>query len=348
MNLSLRARIVGLIVCAITIFAAVVVYAMNPSIPTNSTTPGASILLEGIPPSLDSKPTLARLTAVGSHRGELVVINPKDPTSAYPVAIKCDRIHATITVGACATTTFGVILSYDLVLFDKTYNVHLRAKGPGIVSRVRVSPGGVFAAVTSFVQGHSYGGNFSTETRIFDASNARTVANLEKFDLRRNGKPERNLKRNFWGVTFVDDDYFYATVGIGDERKLVRGSVRAKRLDMTDVSAECPSISPDGSMIAYKQRRKNDRNSWSLAVLHLGTGKSVVLPGSESVDDQAIWLDNQNLAYAIPDYRTYVKLPTSQQGIVPSNMMSVAADGRSKPKLLGSGIESLVPVRARR
>jgi hypothetical protein len=67
-------------------------------------------------------------------------------------------------------------------------------------------------------------------------------------------------------------------------------------------NVECPSISPDGTRIAFK---KNDGGAlaahWKVAVLDLATGQETVLSEKRSVDDQIEWLDNQNILYGLAD-----------------------------------------------
>ncbi len=93
---------------------------------------------------------------------------------------------------------------------------------------------------------------------------------------------------------------------------------------MTSVrtDAECPSISPDGSKVAYKVRLGNPApGQWHLAVLDLATGKQTVLAETRSVDDQVEWLDDNHVLYALP--RTGTEATTS-------DIWQVPADGTGK------------------
>ena len=74
---------------------------------------------------------------------------------------------------------------------------------------------------------------------------------------------------NFWGVTFArDSDEFYATLATGAHHYLVHGSVRARAVEVIHDNVECPSLSPDGTRIAYK-RRDGKPWHWRLHVLDL-------------------------------------------------------------------------------
>ena len=64
--------------------------------------------------------------------------------------------------------------------------------------------------------------------------------------------------------------------------------------------AECPSLSPDGTRVAYKKRGDRATGEWRLAVLDLATGKETLLAERRSVDDQVEWLDDDRILYGLP------------------------------------------------
>ena len=174
---------------------------------------------------------------------------------------------------------------------------------PGIPSRTRLSPDGTLVSSTTFVSGHSYMQvGFSTATEIRDVGGS-GHGNLEKFDLvlaRQASVAPRD--RNIWGVTFADDDNtFYATVGTGGETYLVRGDLAARTLTSVADHVECPSLSPDGTRIGFKQATERDGQTWwTPAVLDLATGERTVLAGeTRNVDDQVEWLDDDTLLYGL-------------------------------------------------
>ena len=64
--------------------------------------------------------------------------------------------------------------------------------------------------------------------------------------------------------------------------------------------AECPSLSPDQTRIAYKKRLESKaRGIWRLAVLDLRTGQESLLAETRSVDDQGVARRNR-LLYGLP------------------------------------------------
>ena len=79
---------------------------------------------------------------------------------------------------------------------------------------------------------------------------------------------------------------------------------------------ECPSLSPDGKQIAYKSRIGHS-NRWHLRVLDVATLKDHAVAESDSIDDQAEWLDDNTLAY--------------DDG---PNIYTVPADGSGEPGVL--------------
>jgi hypothetical protein len=120
---------------------------------------------------------------------------------------------------------------------------------------------------------------------------------------------------NFWGVTFASgDDRFYATLATGGERYLVRGSLRARRVELLRENVECPSLSPDGTRLAYK-RRVGGPEDWRLHVLDLRTMRHVPLAERRSIDDQVEWLNDRTVVYG--DGR---------------DVWAARADGRGRPR----------------
>ncbi|QFZ18010.1 TolB family protein [Saccharothrix syringae] len=171
---------------------------------------------------------------------------------------------------------------------------------PGIPSRAKVSASGQVVSWTSFVTGDSYAvpGGFSTRTGFLDLRTDEVVETLEGFTADVEGRPHGAEDTNYWGLTVgADDRTFYATLASGGFTWLVQGDLRSRTLRSLRRDAECPSLSPDGTKIAYK-KRIGRLGPWDLAVLDLATGEERRLPGTAGVDDQATWLDGTRLAFA--------------------------------------------------
>ena len=213
----------------------------------------------------------------------------------------CDRVYATAEETVCLHTRRGVATTFEGQLFDAAGHEELHWPLPGIPSRTRVSPSGRLVSDTSFVTGHTYMQvGFSTAT-VIRGVDGKSYGNLEKFRLVVDGRTVTASDRNIWGVTFAeDDDTFYATAASGGKTWLVQGDLSERTLTSVHQNAECPSLSPDGTKVAYKKRVPVGGKHWSLAVLDLASGRETVLGETHSVDDQVEWLDASTLLYGLP------------------------------------------------
>jgi Tol biopolymer transport system component len=172
---------------------------------------------------------------------------------------------------------------------------------PGLPSRARISPDGSRLATTTFVFGDSYTnpGQFSTRTIVSNIAGGGEL-DLEQFAVVVDGKPLTAADKNIWGVTFADDDTFYATAAAGKKTWLVQGSLSARRMVALRGDVECPSLSPDGTRIAFKKHGSLPNGQWRLAVYNLATHTETMIAEKRSVDDQVEWLDNQRILYGLP------------------------------------------------
>ncbi|WP_333771899.1 TolB-like translocation protein, partial [Streptomyces sp. IBSBF 2435] len=249
-----------------------------------------------------------RSMAWGPHRDELASVPaaaPAGPRTASGVA--CLRFYAAGGTGICLQAERGAVNdSYRALVLDSRLRTTRRVDLAGIPTRARVSPSGRMAAWTVFVGGDSYAGtNFSTRTSILDTRTGALQPTLEDYAVTRDGKRVRAADVNFWGVTFADDTRFYATMATGGRTYLIRGDVRARTAVTLRENVECPSLSPDGTRIAFKKRVKNlpADAPWRLYVLDLATLRDHPTAETRSVDDQAVWTDDHTLAYSMPgDY----------------------------------------------
>jgi hypothetical protein len=213
--------------------------------------------------------------------------------------LACQRVYESAGRGICLSMAPSGV-DYRLQVFDRRRRPVAERPLEGLPSRARVSPSGRFGSVTTFVTGHSYAspGSFSTQTAVLDMKSGEALANLEQFEVEKDGETIDAPDFNFWGTTFSrDDDTFYATLGTGGERYLVRGSLRERRVEVLRENVECPSLSPDETRVAYK-KRVGGPSDWRLHVLDLRTGRDVALAERRSIDDQAEWLDDEVVLYS--------------------------------------------------
>lgn len=264
-----------------------------------------------------------RHTGDDDHLGHVAVVPLADPGGPRAFTdVECDRVDATAEVASCLRTERGVITKFSLTEYDADWHQVDKVSLPGIPSRTRLSPDGSLVSSTTFVSGHSYMQvGFSTVTEIRDVG-GENHGNLEKFDLVIHGDHVKPRDRNIWGVTFADDNTFYATVGTGGETYLVRGDLAARSLTSVADHVECPSLSPDGTRIGFKQATQRDGQTWwTPAVLDLATGERTVLAGEQhNVDDQVAWLDDDTLLYGLARDR--------QVGVTDVWALGTSADAR--------------------
>ncbi|MGH3737854.1 MAG: hypothetical protein ACRDT6_19920, partial [Micromonosporaceae bacterium] len=236
---------------------------------------------------------------------------------------RCQRSYAAAGTMACLRA-LGPQFSAQLTVYDARLRERLTLPIWGNPSRVRVSADGRLVAWTVFRSGDSYlaAGGFSTTAGIYDLRTAAHYGSLEDFTAYVGGKPYQRLDINYWGVTFASDDRtFYATMASDGRTWLVRGDLEKRTLTAIRGNVECPSLSPDGTRIAYK-KREGDR--WRLHVLTLRTSADVALAETAHVDDQPAWLDGATVAYARPD-------PAGPA------VYAVPADGTGTPRRLFAG-----------
>ncbi|MFI2349604.1 TolB family protein [Streptomyces sp. NPDC019443] len=253
--------------------------------------------------------------------------NPNGPRRVAP--LECVRVYAAAGTGVCVRPDSP--WSYSLVVLDQELREKRAFRVPGLPNRARVSASGRMVAWTTFVGGDSYNsGGFSTRTGILDTRTGALVSTLEKFAVTREGRPYQAADLNFWGVTFTaDDNRFYATVSTAGRRYLVEGDFAARTVRTLKENVECPSLSPDGTRIAFKEAVGADpTRGWRLSVLELASMRVTPLAETRSIDDQAAWLDNATVAYTVRD----------SSG--DPDVWSVPSDGSGTPRLLVPDSES--------
>jgi len=270
-----------------------------------------------------------RSTALGDSYGKLSVVSLADPAGNRAVLdSSCERVYATGINGVCITADRGIVATYGITELTSRLAPQHSTELVGLPSRARISPDGSLISTTTFVTGHSYAeSSFATQT-IIRKDTGEEIGNIEDFTATVDGQPFTVVDRNYWGVTFVDDDTFYATAASTSMGKtwLVKGSISGRTMTSLRTDAECPSISPDRTRVAFKTRQGNPApGQWHIDVLDLATGKETVLAETRSVDDQVEWLDDSTVLYA---------LPREGADATVSDVWQVPADGTGTPSVL--------------
>ena len=270
-------------------------------------------------------------TALGDAYGYVATVPADAPEGPRQMTeLQCERVDFRTARGLCLRANRGAETTYEAVVFDERLAEVHRVPLAGPPSRTRVSPDGTLGAATVFVTGHAYkNSGFSTETILIDLAERRVIAAIETdFTVLREGEVWKEEDFNFWGVTFVDDNEFYATLGTGGVSYLVLGDLEGRELVLLERGVECPSLSPDGGRLAYKRPVETGEVSrFQLEVLDLETRAVTVLGETRSVDDQAAWFDNNTIMYGLPD-------PDSP---AVTDTWTVPADGSGDPTLILSG-----------
>jgi dipeptidyl aminopeptidase/acylaminoacyl peptidase len=254
--------------------------------------------------------------------GRLYVVSPGRRARAAG-GPACQRVAFAGGRGLCLYLASSGV-DYRAAILDRELKTTKTLGLTGLPSRARVSPGGRYGAMTTFVSGDNYTepGQFSTRTQIVELASGRVLGDLERFRFTLEGRPVNAVDRNFWGVTFAaGDDRFYATMATGGHRYLVQGSVSGRSGEVLRDGVECPSLSPDGTRIAYKSRVSAGR--WRIHVYDLRTRADRAVNEPRSVDDQVAWLTPDRLGYG-------------RDG----GLWTVPADGSGRPTLLMARVDS--------
>ena len=240
--------------------------------------------------------------------------------------LSCDRVFAAGGKSLCLSSDAGFVTTYSAAVYDDATGARTVLPLTGSPSRARLSRDGRLAATTSFVAGDSYASaSFSTRTVITELSSGESH-DLESFTLVDDGRKISPVDRNYWGVTFApDDDRFFVTVAFGGQTHLAEGRLSTRSATTVRTDAECPSLSPDQTRVAYKKRGNRAPGDWRLVVLDLATGRETELAERRSVDDQVEWLDDRTVIYGLPGQGTQA---------AETNVWAVAADGTGAPRLL--------------
>jgi hypothetical protein len=226
-------------------------------------------------------------------------------------ALRCERVYFAAGQGLCLTANRKMVTSYSAITFDGEFQPRHTFQLSGIPSRARVS----------------------TKTVLIDMKDDSEIADLEQFEVWRDGKVIRTPDFNFWGVTFAkDSNRFYATLATGGTPYLIEGDIAGRTARVLYRHVECPSLSPENTRIAFKRRTNH---GWQLHVLDLSTMTDTPLVAeTRSVDDQVEWLDERHILYT-----PMIDVPTGE------NVWVLATDGSEPPRLLLPQAYSPVAIR---
>ncbi len=246
-------------------------------------------------------PHLSFLSARDGQFGHLS-LTPLDALAGPPVVSsqECERSYLSREFGLCLELNRNSVEPRAFArILDR--RLHTLASFPlsGLPIRARVSPDQRYAASTVFVSGENYASDFTTQTVLYDLATRQRIAELEQFRVVRDGRTIRDVDFNFWGVTFFNDgNRFYATLGTGGKRLLVRGDIARRELQVVGDDVECPSLSPDERHIVFKRHRAQ-ATGWQLWAMDLQSRETwPITDDTQDLDDQVEWLDNHHVIYS--------------------------------------------------
>jgi hypothetical protein len=311
----------------------------TPSAASATTAASAGIHL---PATMAGSRLLYRHAAGDATASSLAIAALEAPAAnLLSVPLVCDRVSFAAGNGICLQTERGLFTTYKAVLFDERMQARHSIKLEGTPSRTRVSADGRLGAVTVFVTGQAHGyssGSFSTRTSLIDMTSGEEITDLEQFTTWRNGVKVHAADFNFWGVTFAkDSNTFYATLKTDGKTYLVQGDLGLRKLTILHENLECPSLSPNNRLIAFKKRTGPDLAPWRIYVLDLTTMVEHAIEGeTRSVDDQLEWLDDEHVLYGMRR--------SSQSAL--SDVWVAAVDGSTPARVFVPEADSPIVVRA--
>lgn len=255
-------------------------------------------------------PIEAGLTA---QPGEVLVVNRVPGDDYGRLAIRhadgtrtlldreCMRVHINADHGVCLSRDSGIVPQFTTTFFESINpNVEIKSYPSALPSRARISPEGRFSAVTAFVTGGSYadiGGEASTLVTIDEIESTALLRGARQFDVISDEPRFNNLDPQFWGISFVDENEVYITGFYGEEPEIMHGYLEDMTLEPTGWVGSCPSVSPDGKTLVFKEMLPN--GDFELVAVDVETQTKWKLGETRSVDDQVEWLDNDTILYAL-------------------------------------------------
>jgi WD40-like Beta Propeller Repeat len=246
--------------------------------------------------------------------------------------LECERVYFAAGRGLCLMPDHGAFSpAFTAKVVGPDFAVRRKVTLSGILSRARISPDGRYGATTAFVTGHTYAQDtFSTKTVLIDMQRGAVVADLERdLAVLKDGRRFEREDFNFWGVTFKRDGRgFFATLRSGDKTYLLDADIPTRTARVIAENVECPSLSPDGTRIAFKRAVDG---GWRVSTLDLESMRVTPLAERRSVDDQVEWLDDEHVLYGLD-----------------SNIRVVPADGSGSPRTFLSEALSPAVVRPER
>jgi dipeptidyl aminopeptidase/acylaminoacyl peptidase len=213
-------------------------------------------------------------------------------------ALLCARVYAAHGTGLCLRKNTAV--SWSATVLDQ----HLAATSTwpmaGRPALARVSPSGRMVAWTALTEGTSLSGSFAAVTSVVDTAKGEEIKDLSAFSARVGPDHTKVKGYQVWGVTFIDDDSFLATIGVDGHRYLARGRLSTQEMSTIAQDVSNPALSPDGKRVAFVRAGATGRGA-RLAVMDLASRTVRDLDEDRRVTDQPVWFDARTVGYVVRD-----------------------------------------------
>ena len=269
---------------------------------------------------LQARPHLVfQNVARGENYARVSVAGLDDPRAGtIATDLVCERVHFAGGQGICLAAEHGVASSYYAVTFGSNFAPKTSIPLDGSPNLARVSSDGRYAAVTVITVQATEEEVPRNQTLLIDMASGTVVADLEDFSVTRDGALVQADDLEFLGVSFLhtDSNRFYVTVRISGNIHLAEGDVAGRQMRVVHPNVSAPSISPDGTRIAYPKLITNIGPTWRFHVLDLSTLVEISLAETRSIDDQPEWLDDAHVLYGFS-----------------TDLFVVMADGSGTPQL---------------
>lgn len=213
----------------------------------------------------------------------------------------CERVHYAAGHGICLAAEHETQSRYFAILFGADFVPISRVPLDGAPTFARVAPDGSLAAASVQTTPPTELEPFApSQTLLIDTSSGDVLADLADFSVTRDGVALTDAEMDFWGVTFkADSDGFFASLRVSGNVHLVEGSVRERRMAVLQLGISAPSLSPDGTRVAFAKLISNIGPTWRFHVMDLQTMVDNELAETKSIDDQMEWIDDQRLLYGL-------------------------------------------------
>ncbi len=213
----------------------------------------------------------------------------------------CMRVHIATDYGVCLSEDGGVLPTFTTTFFQaENLDADVKSYASALPSRARISPDGTFSAITAFVTGTSYidiGTESTTIVTIDEIDSNRLLRGAGQFTIDSDEARFDNQNPQYWGITFAsDEDEIYVTGFFGAKPEVMRGTLNNMTIEPTGWVGSCPSLSPDGKTLVFKELTAD--NTYDLIAVDLETNTKHKLGETRTVDDQVEWLDNDTILYA--------------------------------------------------